>query len=214
MKKKIILFGRILILLFIILIIKFFPFGTEYSKNTVGKLIIPKLSIFEEECCMFSANYKSVRSKYILQKELDKTIKSYKNCNGVYYDEKNNISITDYGVERGFVFNYFYIIYDKGNYCEKIEGTKQLTLDDVIELSKKGEDINNDDFEDYLHTSIGYGMVIDEYKINENYKLIVGHSYPKPLYVKLRYIKDKTKEDYKEIDIRTDNIEKFIHDNN
>lgn len=212
MKKKLLLI-IILIIYFLILIIKFFPFGTEFSKDTSGRLTIPKLSTFEEECCMFSAHYKSIRSKYIIQKELDKTMKNYKKCNRGYYDEENDISITEYGVERGIIFNHFYIVYDKGNYCsDDSDNKKQMTLDDVIELSKKGDDLTFADFEKYYYINIGSGLIIEKFIINDNYDLYVGGS-SSVGYVKLKYKEDKTTDDYKEIDIRKENVEEFIEQN-
>ena len=85
MKKnqKIILISLLTILIAIIVIIKFIPFGTIKYKNEKmqSSLIIPKLSSFDYECCMFSANFKSFRSQYILKKELDKAIKNMKPLN-------------------------------------------------------------------------------------------------------------------------------------
>lgn len=135
--KKSIKFVLVIILSIIILCvigIKFIPFGNKSYKNDkimAPSLIIPKLSIFEEECCMFSASFKSFRSKSSLEKELDKIMKNYekKTCNSkiYYYDKENDITITDYGFEQGFFMNKFYIVYDKGNYeCD-------TTLDDLVE---------------------------------------------------------------------------------
>ena len=41
-------------------------------------------------------------------------------CNSrtYYYDRKNDITITDYGVQSEFIINSFFITYDKGNYYE------------------------------------------------------------------------------------------------
>src|SRR5574344_2520856 len=112
----------ILIIVVIILGIKFIPFGYHNYKNEkmMSSLTIPKLSVFDKECCMFSASFKSYRSVYSLKNELDNIMKKYDkiSCNSktYYYDKKNDITISDYGVESGIIVNTFFITYDKGNY--------------------------------------------------------------------------------------------------
>ena len=164
---------------------------------------------------MYSADFKSVRSAYILKKEFDNIVKNYKilRCNNqiYFYDEKNDITITEYSIERGFLFNKFYIVFDEGNSCN---GKKQLTLEDLIELSNKKYELTFKDFDDYSSISIGSGLIINEYRINENYKLIVGGISLKPMYVKLRYSANNRENDYLEIDIRDDDVESFIKENN
>lgn len=110
---------------------KFIPFGITkiVSPTTSISLTIPKFSIFKQECCMFSISFKSIQSKVILQYQLDNIMKNYEEyvCNNkkYYYDEVNDITISEYGVKNGFLFNEFYITYDKGkmdtNYCSKIK---------------------------------------------------------------------------------------------
>lgn len=121
MKKKIFWLIIITCLILIILGIKFIPFGSKsYSNKKLSTtLTVPRLSFFKEECCMFSATFKSFRSKNSLQKELDKIIEKYekKTCNNktIYYDSANEITIYEYGVKSGFPFNTYYINYDKVN---------------------------------------------------------------------------------------------------
>ena len=116
---------------------------------------------------MYSAEFKSVRSAYILKKEFDNIVKNYKilRCNNqiYFYDEKNDITITEYSIERGFLFNKFYIVFDEGNSCN---GKKQLTLEDLIELSNKKYELTFKDFDDYSSISIGSVLIINEYRIN------------------------------------------------
>lgn len=125
MKKNIKLIIMIILIVVVILIgIKFIPFGYhEYQdEKMMSNLIIPKLSVFDEECCMFSSNFKSFRSVYSLKKELNNIMNNYEkiSCDSrtYYYDRKNDITITGYGVKSGFIINSFFITYDKGNYCE------------------------------------------------------------------------------------------------
>lgn len=123
MKKSKTYLGCVLITIIIFVMgIKFVPFGSKNYKNDkmASTLTIPKLSIFDEECCMFSANFKSFRSKYSLEKELNRIMGNYekKVCEDktYYYDKENDITITEYGVKIGFIMNSFYIVYDKGNF--------------------------------------------------------------------------------------------------
>ncbi len=121
MKKKIFWIVAIVILILIIIGIKFIPFGSKsYSNEKMSStLTIPRLSFFKEECCMFSATFISFRSKDSLQKELDKIVEKYekKTCNNktIYYDSINEITIYEYGVKEGLLFNTYYINYDKVN---------------------------------------------------------------------------------------------------
>ena len=77
----------IIILIAVLIGIKFIPFGYhEYQdKKMMSNLTIPKLSVFDEECCMFSANFKSFRSVYSLKKELNNIMNNYEkiSCNSI-----------------------------------------------------------------------------------------------------------------------------------
>lgn len=88
-------------------------------------------------------------------------------------------------------------------------GTKQLTLDDVIELSSKGEELVWEDLADYKGYETGSGLYIITFKIDDNYSLIVGGTgaVGKPSYAHLTYNDDTY------IDIRTEDVEAFIAEN-
>lgn len=87
------------------------------------------------------------------------------------------------------------------------KGTIQLTLNDVIELSKKGNDLTWDDFKDYISTDIGSGLYIEKYDLEEGYTLLVGGvPSEKPYYIDL-YRYDDTKNS---IDIRTEDVAAFL----
>ena len=85
-------------------------------------------------------------------------------------------------------------------------GTKQLTLDDVIRLSSKGEDLVWEDLSDFKGVETGSGLYIVTYKIDENYELMVGGTgaVGKPMYAHLIYVDDEY------VDIMTDDAEAFI----
>ena len=85
-------------------------------------------------------------------------------------------------------------------------GTKQLTLDDVIELSSKGDELTWEDLEEYKGFETGSGLYIITFVIDDNYSLIVGGTgaVGKPSYAHLTYNDDTY------IDIRTEDVEAFI----
>ena len=85
-------------------------------------------------------------------------------------------------------------------------GTKQLTLDDVIGLSSKGEELVWEDLSDFKGVETGSGLYIVTYKIDENYELMVGGTGAKgkPMYAYLVYGDDE------KIDIMTEDAGAFI----
>lgn len=91
---------------------------------------------------------------------------------------------------------------------EEIGTKRKLTLDDVISLSKKGEDLSWDDFEEYSFYEAGSGLYIRVYEIDELYELWIGGGSPgiAPLYIYLALTADF---DIR-IDIRDGGVEEFI----
>lgn len=89
--------------------------------------------------------------------------------------------------------------------CQK---DSELTIEKVKELAKKGEDLSWEDFNDYQGTSIGSGLYILEYDIDDEYYLVIGgvSTEEKPMYIYL----EKSSNSDKYIDIRTDDISDFI----
>lgn len=85
---------------------------------------------------------------------------------------------------------------------------EKLTLEKIIDLSHKKQDLSWIDFDRYDSKEIGSGLYILRYEINENYYLLIGGNHPtqKPLYIKL--IQTKNPENY--IDIRKNSVEEFI----
>jgi hypothetical protein len=86
--------------------------------------------------------------------------------------------------------------------------TNKLSLEKVIELSKKGKELSWKDFEKYDSIDIGSGLYIRRYDVDENYYLLIGGGSidEKPMYIYL--IKTNNSDNY--IDIRIDNISNFI----
>lgn len=85
---------------------------------------------------------------------------------------------------------------------------RELTLDDVITLSQKGEELTWSDFEQYQGREIGSGLYIMQYEIDELFEVLIGGvSYNvKPMYIYLQV--NNEADDF--IDIRTENVSAFI----
>lgn len=88
---------------------------------------------------------------------------------------------------------------------------EKLTLEKVIDLSHKKQELSWNDFDRYDSKEIGSGLYILRYEIEEGYYLLIGGNHPtqKPLYIKL--IQTKNPENY--IDIRKNSVEEFISKN-
>lgn len=86
-----------------------------------------------------------------------------------------------------------------------------LTLDDVIRLSQKGEALTWSDFAQYEYTDVGSGLYIHRYQIDDMFQLSIG-GVPEspPLYMVLDYAANADANLYLSIDIRTEDVEKFI----
>ena len=89
---------------------------------------------------------------------------------------------------------------------DSTSGTKQLTLDDVIRLSSKGEDLVWEDLSDFKGFETGSGLYIMKYNIDDDFSLVVGGTAAtgKPMYAYLTY------GDGEHVDIMTEDAEVFI----
>ena len=87
-------------------------------------------------------------------------------------------------------------------------GKIKLTIEKVIELSKKGDTLTWGDFEPYDNVDIGSGLYILLYDMEEPYYIIIGGTSMdiNPMYVHL--VSAQNQEDF--IDIRTESVEDFI----
>ena len=92
---------------------------------------------------------------------------------------------------------------------EQITGqSSKLTLEIIKNLSEKGDKLSWEDFQTYDGgKDIGSGLCIKLYPIDDKYELLIGGGSLKesPMYINL-YNKDTKKS----IDIRYDDIDKFI----
>ena len=109
----------------------------------------------------------------------------------------------------------------EGNYCKFSKDKlakhitvwmgyeNKLTLDRVIELSAKGNELMWSDFAQYESIETGSGLYILVYDIDDTFQLIIGGSgntEETPMYIRLAL-----KENWDTfIDIRTENVQEFI----
>lgn len=82
---------------------------------------------------------------------------------------------------------------------------KNMALNDVIELAKKGDELDWADFKDYNGIDVGSGQDIWEYKFDDGYVLrVIGVTDKKPDYILLSHNNEKG------IDIRTEDVKEYI----
>jgi hypothetical protein len=87
----------------------------------------------------------------------------------------------------------------------ELKGTKQMTIDDVKELAKKGDALDWSDFEEYKSRDVGSGLYIWEFELEKGFFIRVG-GVPdrKPDYI------DLSRKYGKGIDIRTEDIDAYL----
>ena len=85
---------------------------------------------------------------------------------------------------------------------------KPLTLDAVMALSEKGEELTWEDFAQYQSIETGSGLYILVYDIDDDFDLMIGggNTETPPMYIRL-VLKDDM-DTY--IDIRTENVKEFV----
>ena len=89
-------------------------------------------------------------------------------------------------------------------------GTKEMTLTDVVELSKLGMDLTWEDLKEYEGEDIGSGLYVVKYDIDPEFYLLVGDGKTtgEPMYAYLNAISNGAS-----CDIRESDVETFIRDN-
>ncbi|WP_178022127.1 hypothetical protein [uncultured Paenibacillus sp.] len=85
---------------------------------------------------------------------------------------------------------------------------EKLTLEKVIQLSHKGQELSWNDFKSFNSTEIGSGLYILRYEIDDSYYLLIGGNNPRKKPVYIRLVKADHSDKY--IDIRENNVEEFI----
>lgn len=129
------------------------------------------------------------------------------------YEEINSILRLDYSAlpSPRFLLHDGNKLYKVYGYLTKTERNvylnQKLTLDEVIRLSQKRNNLSFIDFRQYQGVMIGSGLIIMQYKIDENFSFVIGGTDDNNvLYANLEYIpKAKCY-----IDIRDEDVKAFI----
>lgn len=93
---------------------------------------------------------------------------------------------------------------------------RKLTLDDVVMLSKKGNDLKWSDFDLYSYVETGSGLYIRYYEIDEMFYLLIGgvpaseEDEPENEYEAWYFYLMANDETQAQIDIRTEDVQAFI----
>lgn len=82
---------------------------------------------------------------------------------------------------------------------------KKLTMEKLIEICETSETLSWSDFEEYESQSVGSGLMILSYYINEDYEFLIGGTGGEPIYMRLWSLEDNTY-----IDVREESIKEFI----
>lgn len=87
----------------------------------------------------------------------------------------------------------------------------KLTLDKVVELSAKGEELTWSDFEQYESIETGSGLYILVYEIDETFELWIGGNTFDDIPMYIRLVAKENMDNC--IDIRTGDVKEFIEVN-
>ncbi len=106
---------------------------------------------------------------------------------------------SDYTGVGSDIIHVYYSTHDK----------ESLTLDDIIKLSEKGQDLSWADFDDFVYEEGGLGSYIRLYHINDVFTFVIGGGLTDdpPIYMYLVYKNDSDNP----IDIRYENVEEFVN---
>ena len=130
-------------------------------------------------------------------------------------DERNCVDVYVYDFDEGDIGRFkkalghlSYVLIQKDDAIEMIpDEQKQLTLEDVIELSAKGYDLTWEDFYEFKSIETGSGLYIRMYEIDETFSVWIGGGAPigTPMYIYLTAHDLDTR-----IDIRDGGVEEFV----
>lgn len=102
-------------------------YETTNSKKEVVKIPLPLFSYFEGEKGEYTATFKTLRGIKSVGNMFNNYVEKLTSCydESYFYDDKLGITISDYYIEDGLIFNKINLTYRKDNYCED-----QYVLDD------------------------------------------------------------------------------------
>jgi len=151
------------------LIFSSLPLGTRaYEHELTGTTInIPKFSMEKGKKSPTSIEFYSIRNPYALQREIEKELKNFETitCGGriYHYNEEQDVTIIDYAVKRGFLFNSYWITFNQGKECDTPEELVDVII--LVELC---------DCDDY----IGIASDLTKYGLTSATVVIAGETIP------------------------------------
>lgn len=197
MKKKLSIGATLVILLMLtVLLMENKTFLKEYYKG----VYIPKLSYLYNET-EGRAKFLSLKSSDSLTTAINKYIDTLRTCydEGYFYDDEAKVTISEYTVNKGFVFNTIKIDYVDSNLCDNEYVLKENWQEEIINNAIVSEviinkcvvndtcyskSITNSDLEsifDYLDlettervdvkNNFSFNVMVDYYYIEAYYKL-------------------------------------------
>lgn len=124
-----------IICIVVVLVIKFFPFGSKHNSiNKSLKISLPKFSFDISKKSDDKIIFKTIRSKAIISYEFEKMLNGYNRylCNNryYYYDKINDLTIIAFNIKQHLFFNNVEVQYIRGrfnnNACCKVDDYKYL----------------------------------------------------------------------------------------
>lgn len=122
--------GKIARVAFVLLLVafvgvKFLPWGNSefVSHATDATLVVPNLVTEDGECCEYAASFKSIRSVWSLEQEIERILRdNYTelkclNEDVLYYDADQDLTVRSYNAKLGFPFNEVVVSYEFGKGC-------------------------------------------------------------------------------------------------
>ena len=115
MKKYFSFTNILVIIIFILLFIEYFPYGIKNYKIKDNNIKVPRMT-YKVKATKNELIFNSFRDYSMLKRDIKKILKEYKvikdNNKQYYYDLKQNIIIKKYELKKGFLINKIIIKYE------------------------------------------------------------------------------------------------------
>ena len=158
------------------------------TKDSLKVLEIPNLVKFKEEVSASEVKFQTLRSKWGLQKDINKFLSKYQkiNCDGktYYYNEEKDFTVSRYEIKKKWL-NEISIYYAIGNTCDIDTSLKKIELipqEYTIEEAKNdgyfgienGKYFNKDAYDEFKEDSDnGISSILRIITLTENKDLII-----------------------------------------
>lgn len=214
----------------VVLIILEIPLGrTIYvTKDSLKVLEIPNLVKFKEEVSASEVKFQTLRSKWGLQKDINKFLSKYQkiNCGGktYYYNEEKDFTVSRYEIKKKWL-NEISIYYASGNTCDIDTSLKKIELipqeytleeakNDGYFVVQDGKYFNKKAYDEFKeNTNNGLSGVLRIITLTKNHDLIITDLHYENK--KFKVVRDSTRDkDNKENYLEAYNFESIgIYDN-